>query len=119
MIAKNQIGITTGNLATALKQMLLVSCIPITFSQTKYNGVQAKPNVINCTQINPCQNLNEFVRISLRGLFTNTFRAISGFYLMNQHEDDGGVAEAGFGEEGEGVGVVEKLIAEGPVDGGG
>lgn len=48
MMAKNQIGMTTGSLANALKQMLLVSCIPITFSQTKYNGVHANPNVINC-----------------------------------------------------------------------
>lgn len=48
IIAKNQIGITTGNLAKALKQMLFVSCIPITFSHTKYNGVHANPNVINC-----------------------------------------------------------------------
>jgi len=48
IIAKNHIGITTGNLATALKHMLFVSCIPITFSHTKYNGVQANPNVIIC-----------------------------------------------------------------------
>lgn len=48
IMAKNQIGITTGNLASALKHMLLVSCIPITFSHTKYNGVHANPNVINC-----------------------------------------------------------------------
>lgn len=48
-MAKNQIGITTGSLASALKHMLFVSCIPITFSHTKYNGVQAKPNVMNCT----------------------------------------------------------------------
>lgn len=51
IIAKNHIGITTGNLANALKQMLFVSCIPITFSHTKYNGVQAKPNVMNCIHI--------------------------------------------------------------------
>ena len=49
IIAKNHIGITTGNLASALKQMLLVSCIPITFSHTKYSGVHANPNVMNCT----------------------------------------------------------------------
>jgi len=48
IIAKNHIGITTGNLASALKNMLFVSCIPITFSHTKYNGVQANPKVINC-----------------------------------------------------------------------
>jgi hypothetical protein len=49
IIAKNHIGITTGSLASALKQILFVSCIPITFSHTKYNGVHANPNVINCT----------------------------------------------------------------------
>jgi hypothetical protein len=50
IIAKNQIGITTGNLTSALKQMLFVSCIPITFSHTKYNVVHANPNVMNCIQ---------------------------------------------------------------------
>lgn len=44
-------GITTGNLASALKHMLFVSCIPITFSHTKYNGVQANPKVINCVHM--------------------------------------------------------------------
>jgi len=48
IIAKNHIGTTTGNLANALKNMLFVSCIPITFSHTKYSGVQANPKVINC-----------------------------------------------------------------------
>jgi hypothetical protein len=48
IIAKNHIGITTGNLASALKNILFVSCIPITFSHRKYNGVQANPKVINC-----------------------------------------------------------------------
>jgi hypothetical protein len=48
MIAKNQMGITTGNLAAALLHKLLHSCIPIAFSHTKYNGVHANPNVINC-----------------------------------------------------------------------
>ena len=43
IIAKNHIGMTTGKRASALKQMLFVSCIPITFSHTKYNGVQANP----------------------------------------------------------------------------
>jgi hypothetical protein len=47
MIAKNQMGITTGSLASARRQMLLVSCIPITFSHTKYRGVQANPKVMN------------------------------------------------------------------------
>jgi len=51
IIAKNHIGITTGNRASALKQMLFVSCIPITFSHTKYNGVQANPNVMNCIHV--------------------------------------------------------------------
>ena len=37
--------------------------------------------------------------------------------LVNKHEDDTGVAPAGPRKEGEGVGVVEKLVAEGPVDG--
>jgi hypothetical protein len=47
-MAKNQMGITTGNLAAALLHKLLHSCIPIAFSHTKYSGVQANPNVINC-----------------------------------------------------------------------
>lgn len=47
IIAKNQIGITTGSLATALKHTLFVSCTPTTFSHTKYSGVHANPNVIN------------------------------------------------------------------------
>lgn len=51
IIARNHIGITTGNLASALKHILLVSCIPITFSHTKYNGVQANPNVMNCINL--------------------------------------------------------------------
>lgn len=38
--------------------------------------------------------------------------------LVDEHEDDGGVSPAGFGEEGEGVGVVEKLVAKRPVHGG-
>lgn len=38
---------------------------------------------------------------------------------MNEHENDGSITPPGFGKEGEGVGVVEKLVAEGPVDGGG
>lgn len=50
MIAKNQIGMTTGNLAAALLHKLLHSCNPIAFSHTKYKGVHANPNVINCTQ---------------------------------------------------------------------
>lgn len=48
IIAKNHIGITTGSLASALRQRLLVSWMPITFSHTKYSGVHANPNVINC-----------------------------------------------------------------------
>lgn len=48
IMAKNHIGITTGNRTSALKNMLLVSCIPITFSHTKYKGVHANPNVMNC-----------------------------------------------------------------------
>jgi hypothetical protein len=48
IMAKNQMGITTGNLAAALLHKLLHSCIPIAFSHTKYSGVQANPNVINC-----------------------------------------------------------------------
>lgn len=38
---------------------------------------------------------------------------------MDEHEDDSGIAEAGLGEEGEGVGVGEELVAEGPIHGGG
>lgn len=48
IMAKNHIGITTGSLVSALRHMLFVSCIPTTFSHTKYNGVHANPNVINC-----------------------------------------------------------------------
>ncbi|KAG9148160.1 hypothetical protein Leryth_014082 [Lithospermum erythrorhizon] len=46
-MAKNHIGTTTGNLAAARLHKLLHSCIPIAFSQTKYSGVQANPNVMN------------------------------------------------------------------------
>lgn len=49
MMARNQMGMTTGNRAAARLHMLLHSCIPIAFSHTKYNGVHANPNVINCT----------------------------------------------------------------------
>lgn len=48
MMAKNHIGMTTGSRASALKHMLFVSCTPTTFSHTKYRGVQANPNVMNC-----------------------------------------------------------------------
>jgi len=48
IIAKNQIGMTTGNLTSARLHKLLHSCIPTVFSHTKYNGVHANPNVINC-----------------------------------------------------------------------
>ena len=48
IIAKNQMGMTTGNLAAALLHKLLHSCIPMAFSHTKYRGVQANPNVMNC-----------------------------------------------------------------------
>ena len=47
IIARNQIGITTGSLASALLNTLFVSCTPMNFSHTKYRGVQANPNVIN------------------------------------------------------------------------
>ena len=56
IMAKNHIGITTGSLASALRHMLFVSCIPITFSQTKYNGVHANPNVMNCKK----KNINQY-----------------------------------------------------------
>lgn len=36
---------------------------------------------------------------------------------MNEHENDAGVTPAVARKEGEGVGVVEELVAEGPVDG--
>jgi len=51
MMAKNQMGMTTGSLAAARLHMLLQSCIPINFSHTKYKGVHANPNVINCIQV--------------------------------------------------------------------
>lgn len=38
---------------------------------------------------------------------------------MDEHEDDGGVAPPRLREEREGVGVVEELIAERPIHGGG
>lgn len=47
-MAKNHIGMTTGNLAAARLHKLLHSCMPMAFSQTKYNGVHANPNVMNC-----------------------------------------------------------------------
>jgi len=47
MIARNQIGMTTGSLAAALLHMLPHSCIPIAFSHTRYSGVHANPNVMN------------------------------------------------------------------------
>jgi hypothetical protein len=50
IIAKNHIGITTGSLTNALFNKLLVSCTPRNFSHTKYKGVQANPNVINCNK---------------------------------------------------------------------
>lgn len=59
-MAKNHIGITTGNRTSALKNMLFVSCIPITFSHTKYNGVQANPNVMNCQ--NTCDTLAQSLK---------------------------------------------------------
>lgn len=46
-IAKNQIGSTTGIRITARSSMLLEVWNPVTFSQTKYSGVQAKPKVMN------------------------------------------------------------------------
>lgn len=51
IIARNHIGITTGSLARALLYKLFVLCIPMNFSHTKYSGVHANPNVINCTNI--------------------------------------------------------------------
>lgn len=50
MIARNHIGITTGSLARAFLKILFDSCIPINFSHTKYKGVHANPNVMNCVQ---------------------------------------------------------------------
>ncbi|GER55240.1 UDP-N-acetylmuramate--L-alanine ligase [Striga asiatica] len=44
IIARNHMGTTTGNRAAARLHMLRHSCIPIAFSHTKYNGVQANPN---------------------------------------------------------------------------
>jgi hypothetical protein len=59
IIAKNHIGMTTGNRHNALNNMLFVSCIPITFSHTKYNGVQANPNVINCNSYTHPKLINQ------------------------------------------------------------
>lgn len=39
--------------------------------------------------------------------------------LVNEHEDNGGITETVLGEEGECIGMVEKLVSEGPVHGGG
>lgn len=46
-MARNHMGMTTGNLAAARLHRLLHSCIPMAFSHTKYKGVHANPNVIN------------------------------------------------------------------------
>lgn len=48
IMARNHMGTTTGNLAAARLHRLLHSCIPMAFSHTKYKGVHANPNVINC-----------------------------------------------------------------------
>lgn len=60
MMAKNQMGMTTGNRAAALLHKLLHSCKPIAFSHTKYSGVHANPNVINCKEIitSQLENIN-------------------------------------------------------------
>lgn len=57
IIARNHIGITTGSLTNALLSKLLVSCTPRNFSHTKYKGVQANPNVINCKNVSPKQQI--------------------------------------------------------------
>ena len=54
MMARNQMGTTTGNLAAARLQRLLHSCIPIAFSHTKYRGVHANPKVMNCSNTTTC-----------------------------------------------------------------
>lgn len=38
-------------------------------------------------------------------------------YLMEEHEDDSHVSEAGLWEKGKGIGVVEKHVTKCPVDG--
>jgi hypothetical protein len=35
---------------------------------------------------------------------------------VDEHQDNGGVTKAGFGEESEGVGMVEELIAKRPIN---
>lgn len=37
--------------------------------------------------------------------------------LVDEHEDDGGVTPSVSREEGEGVGVIQKLVAESPIHG--
>lgn len=66
IMAKNQIGMTTGNLAAARLHMLLHSCIPINFSHTKYNGVHANPNVINYTNKIRKKKCIKIVTLSIR-----------------------------------------------------
>lgn len=63
MIARNQIGTTTGSLTNALLNKLLVSCTPTNFSHTKYNGVQANPNVINCKLKSPFRYIYGHVNV--------------------------------------------------------
>lgn len=47
-IAKNHIGITTGNLAAVRLLNLLHSRIPIAFYHMKYKRVHANPKVVKC-----------------------------------------------------------------------
>lgn len=65
MIAKNHIGITTGSLVKALFNKLLVSCTPRNFSHTKYKGVQANPNVMNCKKHQQASNFRYGVNYNL------------------------------------------------------
>lgn len=94
-------GITTGNLASALRHILLVSCIPITFSHTKYSGVHANPNVMNCfSDMLVHRSYNAY---SIRLYFGK--QGCKMIDLMDEHEYNGRVTPAGFWEESERVGV--------------
>lgn len=129
IMAKSQIGITTGNLARALRKMLFVSCIPITFSHTKYSGVHANPNVINWNRKPNHISLELVPREKstavLRGydqLNLKTINKLSDFSandyeinLMNEHEDDSSIAPTGLWEEGEGIWMIQELITKSPV----
>lgn len=135
MMARNQIGITTGSLASALFNTLFVSCTPMNFSHTKYKGVQANPNVMNCIYtintnqliyvlnlIKPflpiqyfCLKLNGFLIYSLKRSVIYIYICII-TDLMNEHEYDSCVSESSLWEQGESIGMRQKHVPKSPVN---